>query len=547
MWPFPKKQELAKPAPRSRYGGGGNLATSGAPSTSSFLWGWNPQLREPMFDVRESWVAATARAIDQIQNSGLIAGAVEQASTNMIGSGLVLNAKPDLKLFGGDAKSAETWSQDTERRFSEWGRDPWVCDLGARYTFGQCQDQAVRQYFATGEIVATMPTVRRGDHPIASKINVMPSMRLVQETVLGGPFRQVQGIVLGSNMEPTAYIFWDAANIFGDLRQTKVAARTSLGMPVVMHIFCGETGAMRGISPLTPCLKVTRQYDQVADATLTAVLLQTIFAATVESDTPTVDLMKALQSDDEQLDVADIEGGQPGQFNTLMGQRLEWYKNTKIDLANFGKVAHMFPGEELKFNGALHPSQYYGEFMKNLLREISRCLCLSYSSMANDYSEATYSSANQEAADLWGINEKRRAFFPGRLCQNVWERFLYEGIETGFIDFPGGFEAFIANRLAASNAIWRGPPRPMADPLKSAKAMQIARSERWSSRDELCSMWGGTDWQETARQIKSEQDEDEELELPPLPIVGGGGTSGQSAPDAEAEAEDGAGKESGSA
>src|ERR1700732_2632292 len=139
-----------RPSPAARYGGGTNIYTpTRTGGGSSFLFGWNPVLREPIFDVREGWAGAAARAIDSLQNSGFMAGAVETACGQMIGSGLMLNAKPDPGLFGGDAASAEAWAQLAEVKFAQWGASPWDCDLGARFTLGQLQDQAVRQYFAT--------------------------------------------------------------------------------------------------------------------------------------------------------------------------------------------------------------------------------------------------------------------------------------------------------------------------------------------------------------------------------------------------------------
>lgn len=513
------KDTAGRPSPRSRYGGGQGVTNPNA--TSSFIFGWNPALREPLFDTREGWVGAASRAIDSIQNSGILAGAVEAAVGQMIGSGLSLNAKPDIAIFGGNEPSAESWSQTVERQFTAWGSDPWCCDLGARYDINQLQDQAVRQYFATGEIVGTLPSLRRAGNSIGLKINVMPSMRLVQSTIMGGPYNQIQGVILSQNHEPTAYVFWNAALFFGTLKQEIVAARTAYGRPAVFHIFNNDPGAVRGITPFAPVLKVIRQYDQLCDATLHAALLQTIFAATVESGAPTADIMKAFQGIDEQ----DVDGAQAGDFDVLMNQRYEWYKQTKIDLGNFGKIAHMFPGESLKFNGSETPNENYEAFSKSLLREIARCLCISYEATSNDYTHATYSSVRQASADLWQTNLKRRAFFPARMMQTIYRCWLEESIDAGLVPFPGGIDAFRANIPGACNAQWRGPAKPIADSLKEAKAMQIARAERWVSRDQLCSEWSGEDWREVARSCAAEKAEDDRLGLDPLPVVGGGGTS----------------------
>ena len=51
---------------------------------------------------------------------------------------------------------------------------------------------------------------------------------------------------------------------------------------------------------MAPAIQVVRQYDQLANATLTAALIQAIFAATIESDAPTEQLLSALQDEEEQ-------------------------------------------------------------------------------------------------------------------------------------------------------------------------------------------------------------------------------------------------------
>jgi capsid protein len=66
-----------------------------------------------------------------------------------------------------------------------------------------------------------------------------------------------------------------------------VRARDAAGRPRVIHIFEGTPSTHRGISPLVPALQVARQFDQLADATLMAAIVQTLFAMTITSDEPT--------------------------------------------------------------------------------------------------------------------------------------------------------------------------------------------------------------------------------------------------------------------
>jgi hypothetical protein len=71
--------------------------------------GWRPALREASDDVGSSWDLAAARTIDLIQNSGWMAGALDQAVANTVGTGLRLKAMPENDLFGMSNAEAESW------------------------------------------------------------------------------------------------------------------------------------------------------------------------------------------------------------------------------------------------------------------------------------------------------------------------------------------------------------------------------------------------------------------------------------------------------
>jgi len=79
-----------------------------------------------------------------------------------------------------------------------------------------------------------------------------------------------------------------------------VRARDGAGRPRVIHVFDGLPGTHRGISPMTPALQVARQFDQLADATLMAAIVQTLFAATITSDEPTEEVLAGLLTPQEQ-------------------------------------------------------------------------------------------------------------------------------------------------------------------------------------------------------------------------------------------------------
>lgn len=432
--------------------------------------GWRPTLREAQTDVAEAWQDAAARAIDTIQNSGFIAGAVEQAVANTVGTGLRLKASPENSLFGMDEKSAREWSRLAEARFNLWADNAQECDIKGQKTFGQMQAQGFRSWIATGEILSELPVRRRPWNTNFTKVRLMSPHRLTRQN--DDMKRLINGVYTNADGMPIGYRARRKDPLWG-WTEYDVAARDRRGRRRVIHVFSGEAETYRGIGPLTPVLMVARQFDQLSDATLSQAILQTLFAATVTGDAPTEEVMEGLMTSEE-LARSRVAGFSP--FEAYMDMLGGFYEAGVFDTSINGRVAHMFPGQTLDFHSAQTPGIDYKEFTKRLLMEISRCLGMTYQSATGDYEGSSYATLNNATAEVYGVTKLRRQHVMVPFCQPIYEAFLEEEVATGRLPFPGGYEAFMANKAAVCRAEWRGPPRPDGDALKQAKSHQVWES-----------------------------------------------------------------------
>ncbi|UDL95497.1 phage portal protein [Lichenihabitans sp. PAMC28606] len=485
--------------------GFGNAQSAPTPRSSTgymkgeinpFFMSWGPALRDARDDVRLAWAPATARTIDAIHNSGWLSGAIDQVVASTVGKGMRLNAKPDYDALGWTAVEASAWAKTVERQWEAWAGSPLECDAAGRMTIAQMTAAGLRSYFATGEIVATLPWVKRSVSRTRTKVGLIQSHRLAQDTIGTNLF---QGVFMDSLGMPIGYRFREQMvpiTPYNGLTgiATDVAARDSAGRPMVIHVFDGEAHQVRGLTPLAPALKVMRQYDQLADATLTAAMIQAIFAATLQSEAPTEQVLRALQTDGEQAATPNVNGpsgaGSDPSIMDLFAARDAWYQNTKIDLGNAGKIAHLFPGEQLKFNRSEHPNSTYEAFAKFLLRECARCLGITFEDFTGDYSGASYASINNATSIVWRVVEYRRAHILTPFLQPIFDAWLEEQIDSGTVKFPGGLTAFIAQRSAVTRADWFGPGKPQSDLLKVAKAYETLQSSGVISDAMICSDLG---------------------------------------------------------
>lgn len=433
---------------------------------------WNPALRSIEEDVEAAWEPAVARATDLVQNSGWISGMFDQAVANTVGSGMRLRCAPENDLFGMDEDAAQKWRNKVERRWTLWSETAIECDIEGRRTIAQMQEAAFRSWLQTGEILGELVWKRRFGSQFGTKVRLLPSTKLSLES--DAFKRTISGVVVDQDGFPVGYMARKRRP--GEYNTgeytVRVPARDAYGRPKVIHVFFGQPGQVRGITPLVPVMKVAKQFDQLADSTLLAALIQTVFAANVQSSPPTEEALAGFLTPQE-MQTMMAQGVSP--FEVWAEMQAGWADANAIDIGIGGRIINTFPGQKLEFLSPNQPQSAYKEFSMHLLREMARCLGLTYESATGDYDGATYSSVRMAVNEIFTITLARRKFVIAPFVQPIYEAWLEEEIATGRIEFPGGYSAFLTNRIAACRAHWIGAPKPVADDLKAAKAHQVYR------------------------------------------------------------------------
>ncbi|MEZ5853175.1 MAG: phage portal protein [Hyphomicrobiaceae bacterium] len=124
---------------------------------------------------------------------------------------------------------------------------------------------------------------------------------------------------------------------------------------------------------MAPALQVARQFDQLADATLMAAIVQTLFAVTITSDEPTEQVLAGLLTPQEQAKM--LADGISRWRPTSRWWPLRWQHARRW---HQWAARPPLSGQELKFHNANHPAPTYKDFSLHLLRELARCLGLTY-------------------------------------------------------------------------------------------------------------------------------------------------------------------------
>jgi len=474
---------------------------------------------------RRMWDRISALALDFIQNSGHLKGAVDQVLADTVGDGLKLRPSPDLKKLGYSDEEAAEWVKLVKNRWRRYAENPDEVDARGKFTLDQLVDVALRHSVAFGEAVGVIsffaPDQRR-PYGIQSgtKLCLTSPIRLVRDT---DEFIGLHsGVIHDANGRPVAYRFKEKQSGIEVKRDYR--ARDAEGRTLVVHAFDPwDAEDVRGISVIASALRTQANYHQLREATIATAVLQTVFAATLTSPEPSADAFEALSAlEDEDL---------TNDFLDYFGARLDKAKESRLSLDNAAQVSHLAPGEELKLLTAGTPGPDYLPFSNDLKREIARALGVTYSSYAMDHDGATYSSTRMEGATIWPIVLRRRKRIAAPIYQAVYESWLDEEIGEGRIPLKGGYRAFLANRHSLTWAEWQGPPKPTADDKKAAEA-QTERLVNGTSTLEIECAENGLDVDDVIEQRAREAEKLRAKNLPNVfERVRGGDGGGSSEPE----------------
>lgn len=175
----------------------------GASRSKKSLAGWFSQGGSPTEDIVKNLPLLRERSRDLYMGVPIATGALKTIRTNVIGSGLKLNASIDAAFLGLSDDEAREWERHVEREFSLWA-DTQDCDAARQCTFGQLQALTVLSALMNGDIFASLPVVKRQGAVYDLRVSLIESDKVCNPTdrILPNVYG---GIEVGDFGEPLAY------------------------------------------------------------------------------------------------------------------------------------------------------------------------------------------------------------------------------------------------------------------------------------------------------------------------------------------------------
>ncbi len=448
----------------------------GASTQKKSLMGWQTRAGSVKEDIENNVQKLGERSRDLYMGAPLATGALKTMRTNVIGSGLRLNAQIDYEYLGLSEEEADQWETKVEREFALWA-DSNHCDAQRMNNFYELQKLAFLSFLMSGDCFGLLPVIPREGMPYDLRVQLIEADRVCNpDQTLNFDNKIVNGVEINKQGEVIAYHIanhhphstllkkneWNRVAKYGD----------KTGRTNVIHLMEAERPEQRrGVPILAPVMESMKQLSRYTDAELMAAVISGMYTVFITTESPQLanQLANTLNIED-QIDEDD---------------------DSTIELGN-GVVNFLEENEKVHDSNPGRPNVAFDGFVTSICRQMGAALEIPYEILLKHFT-ASYSASRGALLEAWKMFRMRRDWMARDFCQPIYEEFLAEAIAKGRIYAPG-FLSDPLVRKAYCGAEWNGPSQGQIDPLKEVNAAEKRVENGFSTRARETVELTGGDW-----------------------------------------------------
>lgn len=449
------------------FGGSGTgYGRYGASYAKKSLLGWLTSGTSADEDIVDNVETLRSRSRDLFMGSPLATGAIKTVRTNVIGSGLMLNAQIDAKYLGLTEDEAREWEENAEREWRLWAESV-DCDAERKQTFYQLQSLVLLSAIMSGDVFVTLPIIKRPGSIYDLRVGLIEADRVCDPQKMPTDANILGGVEVGkygeavaywiSKFNPNSHPRWNQ-NMNNEWKRV-LAFGTKTGRRNVMQIMADieRPAQRRGVPMLAPVIEALKQLARYSEAELMAAVVSGMFTVFIKSETPNNPIESMLEPGQKIDD-------DPRSYEMGPGAIVGLGENESIETANPGRPNTAFDG-----------------FVIAISRQIGAALEIPYELLVKNFT-ASYSASRAALLEAWKMFRMRREWIVSNFCQPIYEEWLTEAVLKGRIKAPGFFDD-PAIKAAWCGADWYGDSQGQLDPLKEANAAKVRVEEGFSTRE----------------------------------------------------------------
>jgi lambda family phage portal protein len=439
---------LNRAAARLRLSAIKNYAQAGAASNGNWAKGLQASANSPNDDITENLETITARARYSFRANPLASGPIKKMRTNVVGSGLLLNPKPDAAYLGLTDEQAEVFEQTVKREFAVWAKSK-DCDMSRRLTFGQQQGLVFLSALVNGDVFAALPVKPRAGQPYDLRVQLIEADRVRTPSEKSQDKNVKAGIRTNDDGEAISAFIASGYEGDMDVTFTEVPFYGDSGTPLLLQVAQDweRVGQIRGVSVLAPIMEVLVQLDRYTKAELMANVVSSMLTVFVKSENG----------------VGSLADGVPIQDQVDAGN------DDTIELGN-GSVVGLAAGEDISVVNPARTNSSFDSVMTAYIRQLGVGLEMPYEVLIAHF-QSSYSAARGALQEAWKMYLMRREWLVETFCQPIYEQWLAEAVAKGRVQANGFFDD-PAVRAAWCGAKWIGPAQSSLNPAQEANAAE---------------------------------------------------------------------------
>jgi capsid protein len=428
-------------------------------------------------------------------------GIVRRLTTNVIATGLNLEATPEENILGVPADGLADWAEGIENSFTLWSRSPHLCDYKGQKSFGEIQAAAKQAALISGDVLVVLHQ---------SPVTGLPLVRLVDGSRVQSPFgagpdeprlREGHRIVHGVELDPQGRhtAFWIVSDVGTERKVERLAAVGSTGRRTAWLVYGSDKllDDVRGEPILSLILHSLRDLDRYRDAAIRKAVVNSILSIFIKKDTEVMGTRPltggAVLRGKET--VAAAVGTKPREFN-IAGH----VPGLVID--------ELAPGETPQAFGSTGTDEKYAGFEQAILDGIAwsleippEILKLGFSS---NYSASAAATAEfklyiEVVRDTWGQDFAQPIYVEWLLAQTLSGRVKADGLLESWRD-PSQFEQF----AAWVHSDWTSVIKPSIDINKQATGYTKLIEQGLITRDKAAREITGSKYSKNAKKLLME-------------------------------------------
>jgi lambda family phage portal protein len=446
---------------------------------------------------KDYW-ALRQRSADLFERNVYGRGIIRRLVTNVINSGLHLEATPEERILGLEEDSLAEWSEDVENRFKLWADNAYQCDFNEQQTFGALQAEAYREAIVSGDVLVTIqqdPRTRIPRVRLISGSSVQTPMLSTGNAPSGNEI--CHGVELDSRGRHVA--FWVTQDDGTSKRLPAYGEKSGRRIAWLVYGTDKRIDDVRGTPLLALVLQALKEIDRYRDAQLRKAVLNAMIAIWVEKG-------------EERLSSRSLTLGADSTYqDTVIDNQGTEKKVRRAELTPGVMFEDLAYGEKMQTFAANQAVEGFGIFEQAVIASVAwaneippEILTLSF--------DSNYSASQAALSEFKMFLTPVRMRFGDTFCSPIYEDWLLSQIYLNRIKAQGFLEAYNDNAQddtygAWVSSDWSGHVKPAIDMLKTTRAYTEQAEQGFITRDRSSREINGTKFSKNIKKLKRENEQ----------------------------------------